>query len=145
MHSAVDELTPADALDLVGSPWLYATWRQKHGLAHSGHLLQLLWERAEACLDEPSQSDARRRDADSLRQFSRRAARLPARQRQIASLLLDHGLSLTECARELGISRETARTHLRRLRESERRARARMPQTDAEDPGGSGDADKALR
>ncbi len=125
-HPAVAALTPADGLDFVRSPMAFEFWRSQNDVPYSRELLRYIWELSDDSFDAPSPSDPRRRDADRLRAFAQRAARLPTRQQQIANLLLDHGLSLTECARELGIARETARTHLRRLREGERRARARL-------------------
>jgi DNA-binding CsgD family transcriptional regulator len=125
MHPALKHLTPADALDLMSSPLDLQGFCDDHGL-RLREVSSELWELAVACVDAPSPSDWRRRDADRLREFVRRAVGLPYRQRQIANLLLDHGVSLTECARELGISRETVRTHLRRLRATERMCRARQ-------------------
>ena len=123
MHPAIKQLTPAQALDLMESSYALQTWFDDNDIPFKGKYLAQVAQLAEECNDAPSPSDWRRGDADRLREFVQRAVRLPMRQRQVARLLLDYGASLTDCADELGISRETVRTHLRRLREAERRSR----------------------
>lgn len=59
----------------------------------------------------------KRNDATVLKHmFGLKGARLPDRLRQVYALCVEQGLSLNECARRLGIGRETVRSHLRRLR-----------------------------
>lgn len=61
-----------------------------------------------------------RRDVEQLCHFVERAGRLPDRQKDVFFLCVAKGLSLGECADHLGISRETVRVHLRRLRRAMR-------------------------
>lgn len=56
-----------------------------------------------------------RPDAHALLAFAEQRW-LPGRTRAIVDLCLRRGFSLAAAARELGVSRETVRTHLRRLR-----------------------------
>lgn len=106
-----------------GSPY-FADWLEERGLEWTSQLSGQLAVRA---LDEPPppRDDFRREDGARLRDFVKRAARLPPRVRMVASLCLDQGLSLSACAERLSISRETVRVHLRRLRGFQRRAAAR--------------------
>lgn len=128
---ALEKLTPAQASDMVDDPLRMHWWIAESGLVYSRALVREIWQRAEGADEGAGPGDARRTDAEQLREFVQRAARLPPRLRQVASLCLDHGVSLTECARRLGISRNTVRSHLARLRALERQWRARQAQIDA--------------
>jgi DNA-directed RNA polymerase specialized sigma24 family protein len=123
MHPVFQTITPDEAWALSGSGY-FESWLASHGLEYSRQLASDLMDRAcEA--SPPPRDDPRRTDGAELREFVERAARLPPRLRDIASLCLDQGLSLTACAARLSISRETVRVHLRRLRALQRRAAAR--------------------
>lgn len=122
VQEAVRNLTPAQALDFVRYPFAFQVWLAEIGIPYSRPLRRAVWALADAAASSPSPGDARRKDAEELREFVERAGWLPYRLRQVAELCLDHGLSLAECARHLGISRETVRVHLRRLRALRRQA-----------------------
>lgn len=94
----VEKLTPAQALDIVECPPLLSRFIDESGVMRPGKLISALWQRAEGADEGPGPGDPRRTDAERLREFVQTAARLPRRLRQVASLCLDHGLSLTECA-----------------------------------------------
>jgi len=57
-----------------------------------------------------------RSDVDELCAFVQIAAGLPARVKEAFRWCIIEGLSHAECAERMGISKETVRTHLRRLR-----------------------------
>ena len=57
-----------------------------------------------------------RPDAQALLQFVDRSPGLGGRMREVAELCLRHGLSIDACAKQMGLKRESVRTHLRRLR-----------------------------
>ena len=78
----------------------------------------------------PPSGDVRRQDTERLREFLQRATRLRGRMREVATLCIEHGLSLSQCAERLGISRETVRVQLRRLRSLERRSSERRRQVE---------------
>lgn len=65
-----------------------------------------------------------RTDAEALCAFVDRWPGIRGRMRQVFDLCIVEGLSLTECGERLGISRETVRVHLRRLRHLMRRYEA---------------------
>jgi DNA-directed RNA polymerase specialized sigma24 family protein len=125
VHEKIEALTSAQALALVASPMAMNEWMVRSGVPDSRENWRAIWTRAEEAMEEwPGEAgrsgDVRRPDAERLREFVSRANRLPGRVRDVAVLLLEHGLSLSECAARLGISRETVRVHLRRLRAFER-------------------------
>lgn len=57
-----------------------------------------------------------RHDAEELARFVEASPWLPRRLRQVFELCIEDGLTLAQCGARLGISRETVRRHLRRLR-----------------------------
>ena len=121
---ALEALTPRDADTLAMSPTLLAQWLDAHGVEWHRSLMVFLFDRASEAQPAPV-DDPRRADAAELRVFAERAARLPPRLQQVAQLCLEDGLSLRACAERLGLSRETVRVHLRRLRALRRMVMAR--------------------
>ncbi len=123
MHPSLEALTPAEARRLVESQSLLADWldtnRIPFDLRSFGFLSARAAEAYEAAAPPPLPSP-HRLDAAQLRDFVSRAVRLPLRVRQVAQLCLEDGLTLDVCAKRLGISRETVRVHLRRLRQLRR-------------------------
>jgi DNA-directed RNA polymerase specialized sigma24 family protein len=65
-----------------------------------------------------------RPDLLALRAFLDEMPSMTTRRRQVAQLCLVEGRSLSAAAEALGLSRETVRTHLRRIREQARKAGA---------------------
>lgn len=124
MHGAIAALTPDQAWALSGSAAL-ERWLAMHGLEWSPAISTELMERAVDVDLRPPRDHPLRPDARALREFATRAASLPRRMREVASLCLDQGLSLRACAERLSISRETVRVHLRRLRALRRLAATR--------------------
>jgi DNA-binding CsgD family transcriptional regulator len=122
---AIEKLTPAQALEIVECPPLLSRFIDESEVMRPRKLISALRERAAGADEGPSPGDPRRTDAERLREFVQGAVGLSLRLRQVANLCLDHGLSLTECATRLGISRNTVRVHLWRLRQLERATRAR--------------------
>jgi hypothetical protein len=96
MHPAIAALTPQQADAFVGSPY-FEEWLEDHGIPFDRSLLSDLFDRS---LDpkEFAPEPHGRKDAGELRELVAKAARLPSRVRQVASLCLDHGLTLRQCA-----------------------------------------------
>jgi DNA-directed RNA polymerase specialized sigma24 family protein len=130
-------MTAAEALHLFSHPRLLAEWAKDQGLddmAAAQELRSLLarvaeepdqWA-AEVTNVEPPAPAARpgRDDTDEIRAFVAKAPQLHGRLRQVFQLCIEEGLTLFECGARLGITRETVRVHLRRLRVLVRRARS---------------------
>lgn len=119
MEAVLEALTPEEARDLMEDHGRLDSWIGEH-LAGRCDLKQMLFLARRAGEAPPRVvvpvRNPRRRDTDELLALVERAVYLPSRLREVAMLCLVHGLTLNECARQLGISRETVRVHLRRLR-----------------------------
>lgn len=102
-----------------------AQWLDANDVAWERSLMWFLYERASEVPPPAPVDDPRRSDGAELREFVDRAARLPPRLREVAQLCLEDGMSLRACAERLGVSRETVRVHLRRLRALRRMVMAR--------------------
>jgi hypothetical protein len=131
MHPLVEALTPAEARWVlqVGSIDTFCFERQ---IACTDEVLRFVIVRSADPDPEPPPlpkppGNPRRPDADELREFVKRAHKLPWRLREVAALCIDYGLTLDQCAQRLGIARETVRAHLRRLRLLKRVVDARKP------------------
>ena len=123
MHPAIAALTPQQADAFVGSPY-FTAWLVERGIPFDHSLFSDLVERS----TDPKEYAAAprgRTDSDELRELMEKAGRLPRRVQEVASLCLEHGFTLRQCAERLGISRETVRVHLRRLRAMHRMVVAR--------------------
>jgi DNA-directed RNA polymerase specialized sigma24 family protein len=117
MHEAVARLSPDEAQRLIDDDCAFQEWIKEHGV--EGHRIfgQLIVRSSEwVPPPPPPHVDLRRPDAADLRAFVAKAPGLPARLKQVSSLCLERGLTLDQCAAELGIARATVRVHLRRLR-----------------------------
>jgi RNA polymerase sigma factor (sigma-70 family) len=126
MHPALAKLTPREALDLVRSPLLMQQWIGQADVPYR-EAVDVIFDRADEALDQPPPPpDPRRRDRDRLIAFVDTAEGLPRRLREVARFCLEDGLTLRECGARLGITRETVRVHLRRLRALERQNRHRL-------------------
>ncbi len=124
MHPALAALTPKEARLFLDDPAALAVWLEEHQLRHRdvvGVLDDLTFH------DEPPPLVVRpnRRDTAALLAYVDRAVRLPPRLRAVARLCLQDGATLDQAAAQLGITRETVRVHLRRLRAKQRAADAR--------------------
>jgi DNA-directed RNA polymerase specialized sigma24 family protein len=125
MHPALARLTPREGLALFRSPMAAMQWSERHGVPLR-EVTDVAFDLAEQALDEgPVPNDSRRKDAERLLAFADRAEGLSFRLRQVAYLCLEEGLSLRQAATQIGISRETVRVHLRRLRKIEKEVRER--------------------
>jgi DNA-directed RNA polymerase specialized sigma24 family protein len=113
----VAALSPSEAALMVRRQTV-DDWCDAHGLEWSASVQTAVFKRSlepeEA--PPPPPPDPRRRDTAELQHFVAEAPDLPLRLREVATLCLDRGLTLDQCAAELGIKRETVRVHLRRLR-----------------------------
>jgi DNA-binding CsgD family transcriptional regulator len=122
----VAALTPSEAASMVRRQTV-DEWCEAHGLTWSVSIQSAVFKRSLE-LEEvppPPPPDPRRRDSAELQRFVARAPDLPLRIREVAMLCLDRGLTLDQCAAQLGIKRETVRVHLRRLRAIRRRSEHR--------------------
>lgn len=72
--------------------------------------------RARAAQSRRGKLEGGRKDVEELCAFVERAGRLPPRLKDVFQLCIVEGLSRKECGERLGISPETVRVHLRRLR-----------------------------
>ncbi len=117
MHEAVAGLSPDEAKVLLDRPVALSSWLMERGL-QAREVLGSLMVRADEWEPPPPPPhvDLRRPDAADLREFVKKAVGLPFRLRQVAALCLEAGLTLDECAAEMGVARGTVRVHLRRLR-----------------------------
>jgi DNA-directed RNA polymerase specialized sigma24 family protein len=121
-------LSPSEAASMVRRQTV-DEWCEAHGFTWTVSIQSAVFkrslEREEA--PPPPPPDPRRRDTAELQAFVAKAPTLPLRLREVATLCLDQGLTLDQCAAALGIKYETVRVHLRRLRAirriSERRDR----------------------
>ncbi len=128
MHPALEKLAPIEARGLVNDFSALDDWLTANGLPFSGDIRSALYALASQAPVEvapPRRVDPRRKDPATLVEFVDRAAALPLRLRQVAAFCLEDGLSLSQCAKRLGISRETVRVHLRRLRAVHRMVQTR--------------------
>lgn len=125
MHPALEKLTLREALDLFRAPMLMQQWIERAGVPFR-EATEVIFDRAMEAMDADPPPNPRRCDTKQLLEFVDKAEGLPFRLRQVARLCLEEGLSLSECASRLGITRETVRVHLRRLRALERQHRLRV-------------------
>jgi predicted DNA-binding protein (UPF0251 family) len=132
MHPALATLTAIEAARLAENLQVMADWTEEHGVdfGHDtrSYIMALAKQAPPPPAPPPLPTHPRRPDADELRDLLIRAERLPPMVKVVGKLTLFQGLSLTQAARHLGISRETVRSHMRRLRAvnetvKERRAR----------------------
>jgi DNA-directed RNA polymerase specialized sigma24 family protein len=129
------EVTPHQALAMVANPYSAMAWAEKVGVPWSPAVIVALHELADAArvADDQQRTDARgsaanrrRRDVGRITSFMERAAtRLPRRLEEVYELCINRGQSLDQAAAALGISRNTVRTHLRRIRGYARRSAVR--------------------
>lgn len=122
MHAALERLTVVEARAFEEDRGALMAWARGHGIPYVEALSEVM-ERVMEVVEV--RDDPRRKDAAALRAFVARVERFPPRIEQVVQLCLQEGLSLAACAARLGISRETVRVHLRRLRAMQRRAAAR--------------------
>ena len=126
MHAAVEGLSPDEAKVLLDRPAALSSWLMERGVELREVHASLLTRAAEwEPPPPPPHVDLRRPDAAELREFVKKAVGLPFRLRQVAALCLEAGLTLDECAAEIGIARVTVRVHLRRLRAIRRECQER--------------------
>jgi DNA-directed RNA polymerase specialized sigma24 family protein len=113
----VAALTPSEAASMVRRQTV-DEWCEAHGFTWSVSIQTAVFKRSVEPNDEPQPPppDPRRRDTAELQHFVAKAPNLPLRLREVAILCLDRGLTLDQCAAQLGIKRGTVRVHLRRLR-----------------------------
>lgn len=124
MHPALAALTPREARVLVDDIEALDAWFCKHQLPYR-ETLGVLYTLADDDVPPPPVARPNRRDTAALLAYVDRAARLPPRLRSVARLCLQDGATLDQAAAKLGITRETVRVHLRRLRAMQRAADAR--------------------
>ena len=124
MHPAIAKLTPDQAWALTASAYL-EEWAEANHIECGPRLRVELVQRAVEVEVVPSRDHPLREDAPALREFMERVVALPPRMKQVATLCLEQRMSLRACGERMGISRETVRVHLRRLRALRRRAMAR--------------------
>lgn len=108
MHPALEKLTLREALDLFRAPMLMQQWIDRAGVPFR-EATNVIFDRAMEAMDADPPPNPRRRDTKQLLEFVDKAEGLPFRLRQVARLCLEEGLSLSECAAHLGITRETGR------------------------------------
>jgi DNA-directed RNA polymerase specialized sigma24 family protein len=124
VHPAIAKLTPAEVCKLLASTYDLSVYCHENGIGSVGKALGWLLDLHEQLPAPPPTVDTpRRRDATRLRAYLDQYTGLSRRMEQTAVLCLVNGLSLSECAKQMGVSRETVRTQLRRLRARERRVR----------------------
>jgi DNA-directed RNA polymerase specialized sigma24 family protein len=128
MHPLVADVTPEQARLLVNDPGMCQKWMaSRHIPDHAtftrvwADLMDLSFEaddaEAASFLDaRHTAANLRRRDVEQIVAWVERADRLPDRLEDVYRLCIQRGLSLNQAAAELGISRNSVRTHLRRLR-----------------------------
>lgn len=129
------ELTDLEAIHFYENPTFFEEYLAEKGLAYSRELWCKLVDRylqaSDEALHEYFHPPSRRKewkgwrpDLEALRAYLEVMPSMTIRRRQVARLCLVEGLSLTAAAEYLGISRETVRTHLKRIREQARQAGA---------------------
>ncbi len=120
-------MSSAQARALLDNPLLLDGWLAETGAPFNHRLFELLDQLAEQSYEDEAKARAearnsranrrRRRDLDRVLDTVDRAAKsLPRRLEEVYSLCFVRGLSIDAAATELGISRNTVRTHIRRLR-----------------------------
>lgn len=128
-------LTELEAIHFYEHPSAWEDYLVEHGLSYSRELWRWLVDRYLEASDEAREQYYRPRsqrrewkgwrpDLHALRAFLDEVPSMTIRRRQVAQLCLVDGLSLTAAAEALGISRETVRTHLKRIRLHARRVGA---------------------
>lgn len=129
MHPALAALTAGEAQAMAESMYTMADWCDLHHVPFTSETRTYIRDLAEQAPPPPPPppptSHPRRTDADGLRAYVLAAAGLPPMLMAVARLCLFQNVSLTQAGVQLGISRETVRVHLRRLRELNRLAKAR--------------------
>jgi DNA-directed RNA polymerase specialized sigma24 family protein len=134
----LEDLTPELALRLFRSGDLMQQWIERRGKMPTPEENAAIFELAMQAADAEEahaavaylRDDPRRTDGELLRAYTRNAPGLPQRLRDVAKLCLEDGLSLTQCARELGLSRNTVRVHMQRIRSMARYHLARRRASD---------------
>jgi len=124
MHPALAALTPKEARVLLDDREALEAWLCKHPLPYR-QAIGVLYTLADDDVPPPPVVRSNRRDTAALLAYVDRAVRLPSRLRAVARLCLQDGATLDQAAAQLGITRETVRVHLRRLRAMQRAADAR--------------------
>ena len=123
MHPAIKALHPHQA-DSLCAHWLGEQWAKAQGIEWTSELAtQLVMRSIEP--PEPPPDSPYRKDAGDLRELMTRMPGLPARVREVGTMLLLEGMSLRQVGEKLGIKTSTVRVHLRRLRAARRLADAR--------------------
>jgi DNA-directed RNA polymerase specialized sigma24 family protein len=120
-------MTPEHARAMLDDTLLLSRWCDDNGVRFGPPIFKALDELAEKTYEDEARAKAearnsranrrRRRDLDRIIDTMDRAAtRLPRRIENVYCLCIERGLSIDAAAAQLGISRNTVRTHLRRLR-----------------------------
>lgn len=129
------ELTDWEAIHFYENPGIFEDHLAARGISYSRELWRKLVDRYLQTSEEaqyeyfhpPSgrtEWKGWRPDLHALRAYFDDVPSMTIRRRQVARLCLVDGLSLTAAAEALGISRETVRTHLKRIRLQARQAGA---------------------
>ena len=124
MHPALAALTPREARVFLDDLEAFGAFLSQHQLPYREAFAVI----AELDFDHappPPVVRSNRRDTAALLAYVDRAVRLPPRLRAVAKVCLQDGATLDQAAARLGITRETVRVHLRRLRAMQRAADAR--------------------
>jgi DNA-directed RNA polymerase specialized sigma24 family protein len=124
MHPALAALTALEAAafgDMHQSIEKIADWCDRTGAPFNSETTRYIWDLAKQVPPPPPPPPPplphpRRTDTEELKELVRRAPKLPPMVKIVGRLCLIDGASLTQVAAYLGISRETVRSHLRRLR-----------------------------
>lgn len=126
-------MSPEDAFDLLLDQVAFTYWLAAEGISYREGRQRLSALASSATTDESrTLRQARaaherrgkmcsgRTDVEELCDFVETAGRLPPRLRDVFQLCFVDGLTRREAAQRLGISIETVRAHLRRLRQLRR-------------------------
>ena len=135
MSVAELELTDWEAIHFYENQGMFEEYLAEKGIAYSRELWCKLVDRylqtsEEAQYEYFHPPSGRREwkgwrpDLQALRAYLDSMPSMTIRRRQVARLCLVDGVSLTAAAEQIGISRETVRTHLKRIREQARQAGA---------------------
>lgn len=127
MHPALAALTAIEAVPMATDYDKLGDWCDATGVPFTSETRKYIHELAEKAPPPPPPPapHPRRTDTDELKELVRNAEKLPPMLKLVGKACLFNGLSLSEAAAHLRISRETVRVHLRRLRAINKMVKAR--------------------